>query len=564
MTPSLRPSLRTRHLLILAGSLVSLAAAAPALAQNALGDGRALDAGLSSSGNKLNTQVRDLNATMRQNNQVINGQAGGGRSFRGSMGYTATDEFRGSQAVTTDAYSFRRDAAVGALATTGVRSTDALRYQFGLITGRAADPNDYTSSSDSALTQLGAAASRVRGGAIANGTGVLNTIRSTAQFQSQSSSAPTLLAYLPADSTRAAAAVTSSPLRGIAVTPVSNDGDSLGLTGLERSITGVRDIGDMLGKTPVEIRREKEKAKAASGNLVAPIDQRLVPTGNAYDQIVSSLTQVIDTRLLTAAPVKPTAKPGDKPVDPNAKPDPNAGKPGWVNELDKLREKMKRDRAKAEEEIAAEKAAADRAAAMNPNPVKPEDDTVKFDDSLVDALRKIKPKVTDLVPKGGQGDAPADVYTQRMRDGQEKLAAGRFFEAEGAFTLALIAKPSDPLALAGRVNTQLGAGLFLSAASNLRSLIVDHPEMVNVRYGPELLPTAKRAFEISNQLKGDLTNPAAMLGSDGGLLLAFLGIQFNEPEWVEAGLKNLAEKTPKDRPEAVEFMTLVTKVWTTK
>ena len=80
---------------------------------------------------------------------------------------------------------------------------------------------------------------------------------------------------------------------------------------------------------------------------------------------------------------------------------------------------------------------------------------------------------------------------------------GRFFDAEERFTAALSVRQGDPMAAVGRIHSQLGAGMFLSAAINLRGLLVAHPELAGVKYVPALLPgkeaMAKRIERLTGQ-----------------------------------------------------------------
>ncbi|MEL7473383.1 MAG: hypothetical protein AAGK04_08700, partial [Planctomycetota bacterium] len=76
---------------------------------------------------------------IRFRNAIVTGNAPGGRSFRGDVGYTAPFEFRGELS-TDDNFAFRRDAFFGGLAGVGIRGTDALQYQFALTTGSSVPP----------------------------------------------------------------------------------------------------------------------------------------------------------------------------------------------------------------------------------------------------------------------------------------------------------------------------------------------------------------------------------------------------------------------------------------
>ncbi len=88
-----------RFIAMSVAALLSIAGARTACGQNALGDGRSLDSNLSQQ-TKQNNQVKDVAAQIRFSQRVAEGQAGGGRSFRGNLGYRAVDDFADSLGVT--------------------------------------------------------------------------------------------------------------------------------------------------------------------------------------------------------------------------------------------------------------------------------------------------------------------------------------------------------------------------------------------------------------------------------------------------------------------------------
>ena len=541
-----------------------------------LGGGRILDASLSTSGGgRINTQVRDLDASIRQNNAIITGQASAGRAFRGSLGYKATDQFGGSIS-DNNSYSFRRDAASGIAPSVGIRTTDALNYQFSLTTGSRAGS---AGSGDAAvLRQLAASSSIVRGGEISSGSTAapppasFNALRSISQYESQSSRLPTLLGYQGVPGDANVYAVTASPLRGIAVTPISDPGTGANsLVGIERLAGGIGDLSTVLGKKYINGRLVSQtladNAIPATNVGAVQIDTRLTPSGTSYDQVITSLTQTIDQRFVVSPP-RPVAPPVDplKPIDPNNPnadpsekpllPDPAA--PGWISQLDLLKSKLRRD---AMLSPGGDTAPGGSSIIQEPPTTTTDPKDLAAADPLIAALRKSGVKLDELIAKAGPGTNAADAYTLRMQQGQAKLSEGKFFESESYFALALVMRPDDPMARLGRVNAQLGAGLFVSAAANLRDLFADNPELVSVKFGPELLPTPARADELSTLLETGFSDPLSLMGGDGGLLLAFLGRQYSEKDWVAKGLKNLQSRTGKDNPSAVSLTELLTRVW---
>ena len=97
-----------------------------------------------------------------------------------------------------------------------------------------------------------------------------------------------------------------------------------------------------------------------------------------------------------------------------------------------------------------------------------------------------------------------DRFNELLASGEEALREGKYFWAERRFDRALRFVPGHPMATAGLANTQIAAGLYLSAAITLRSLFTYQPEMMDVRYEPGLLPNrpySKSAGVVGEVLK---------------------------------------------------------------
>src|SRR5690606_2294464 len=94
----------------------------------------------------------DLAAEMRFRNAVVTGNAPGGLSFRGDVGYRAAGEFTGRLGA-DDTFSFRRDTVYSGLGGMGLRGTDSLQYQFALTTGMRPPPG--FAGTPSAVTRTG-------------------------------------------------------------------------------------------------------------------------------------------------------------------------------------------------------------------------------------------------------------------------------------------------------------------------------------------------------------------------------------------------------------------------
>lgn len=144
-----------------------------------------------------------------------------------------------------------------------------------------------------------------------------------------------------------------------------------------------------------------------------------------------------------------------------------------------------------------------------------------------------------------------------MAKAEQQIAAGKYFDAEASYQQVLIDTPKRPLARAGLVNAQLGAGLIRSASLNLHRLYDEHPELINLRYGKNLLPSQDRLKWIQQQLmtmisRGDKADQP-------GLMMAYLGHQVGSRSLVRYGLAIAQTNHPKD-----PLLTVLGRIWLAK
>lgn len=157
----------------------------------------------------------------------------------------------------------------------------------------------------------------------------------------------------------------------------------------------------------------------------------------------------------------------------------------------------------------------------------------------------------------------ASVFAKHMEQGQELLAEGGFFAAEERFTAALFIVPGDPLAAAGRIHAQIGAGMYRSATLNLRNLLRDYPELAAVRFDEALLPSGDR-LDLTLERLRERAMPANPVSQEAGLLLAYLGHQFQNQSDVRQGIdaaRTVAEETNRPLNPLVE---VVAAIWLTE
>jgi tetratricopeptide (TPR) repeat protein len=145
-------------------------------------------------------------------------------------------------------------------------------------------------------------------------------------------------------------------------------------------------------------------------------------------------------------------------------------------------------------------------------------------------------------------------FDELMSTAEQWLRQGQYFLAERRFERALRFTPGHPLATVGVAHSQIGSGLYLSAAATLRSLLARQPELIDVTYGPNVLPSRERLNEnvatIQERLRGtkDLESYA--------FLLAYLGHQLDDRALVQQGLEAMEQIVPDD-----ELLPMLWAIW---
>ena len=125
------------------------------------------------------------------------------------------------------------------------------------------------------------------------------------------------------------------------------------------------------------------------------------------------------------------------------------------------------------------------------------------------------------------------------------LRDGEYFWAERRFERALRFTPGHPLATAGMGHAQLGAGLYAPAALTLRRLLTDHPEMIDVQYGPDVLPSRVRLTIAVDRLRELVAEQRDARDQPEP-----------EPDPIDEGLGVMEEESPQDPLRA-----LLEKIW---
>lgn len=136
------------------------------------------------------------------------------------------------------------------------------------------------------------------------------------------------------------------------------------------------------------------------------------------------------------------------------------------------------------------------------------------------ALLRPRGTVTTLTP---QQKTQVEEFIAR---GEARLREGEYFLAEQLFDRALRIAPGHPMAQIGVVHANLGAGLYLSAAVQLRQIIADQPAMVGLKFDPALLPPQARLEQNLRAIR-ELMGRSTIDRNDYALMLAYLAHQLD-------------------------------------
>lgn len=530
-------------------TLLVLSTAPAAFAQNALGDGRMLQQNANQTygqtfGQNFSTR-QNLSSALQFQNAIVTGNAPGGLSFRGDVGYLAPGEF-GGETGGTENFAFRRDSFYSGLQGRGIRGSEALQLQFNLMTGSNA-PSNLQGSLIANRPQTGAYAENY---AEARANALYSGRPYNAMVQSETSPEFNLqpLDYdapdfdprgreLMINNVRSTSSMLANdPIRAqIIDTKTGTDGTQYDVTAT--SLGGVNLVP--LEKMSMTVDRAapatvKSPVSEAQGDLVQPISpDSFLPEGvRSYESILKDLQNI------ELPPIENLPEGIEQPEMlelPESGPEVQA----WKMRLLDLRRSLR----------------------LEPG-ARPDDDDATpnrgIDPITVNMLKRTEGTIDVLSPIGAGG---VDSYSVNMHYAEDLLAKGRFFDAEEQFARALRARPGDPMAAVGRAHAEIGAGMYLSAVLNLRELFTGHPELINSRYAPEILPTSQRLeavkADLLTKLQGDTGLPR-----EAGLVLAYIGYQTRDQAAISTGL-SIAEKAAEDNADerAARLTDLLRSLW---
>lgn len=483
-----------RMMILISGVVATLSAPLAMAQQSPLGDGTGLqknnqglqrgaqglqrDLQVPGTGTPAPGTTRDFAAEVRFRNSIVTGNVGGGKAFRGNVGYTDPMDFRGKLG-SDDLFTFKRDSLFSGAAGLGVRGTDALQYQFALSTGNSASvPSSLAGSSftlgrgtaEQAFSISNPNTAEMRRSEINQFSGAM---RSASSYAAQRSLRPSFVGFR-SPGTGEYERLVASPTYGLQFQPWDMD---------KMLNTGNTDVA----------------ANSAS-------TQRLLstPFSRAVDRLVASPLATRPLKATPAAATDPTkTTPATTPA-PDSPASPSDSLSTLQQRLFGLRQSLS-GRGSGKE-------------SGNPGITKLSEEELK-------SLRAPE-KSTSLVERADMSiplPPVADQYMAHMTKGQELVKVGRYFDAEERFALALAAHPGDLPALVGRLHAQIAGGLIVSAAANLRNVLVEHPEAVGITYSDDLLGGAERGATVRQTLRDNIQ--ANRIPGESGLILAYLGYQ---------------------------------------
>jgi hypothetical protein len=540
---------RTINTAVAVALLLAVAGLTASAQAQAGGGGRLLERDLRQPGTGAPgglTPRKSLLDEVRLRNALVTGNVGGLRSFRGNVGYTAPDDFRG-QLASDSTFTFRRDSA----SASSLRGVNSLRYQTTFSTGNQVNPDSLVSR----IGATGAAAATAAPGtsdtfsrqrAFKTPTGAL---RSSATFTANESLTPALVGYTRGED--GVSKVTASSLLGVRKTRQEE---------IKPAVPGMPSL-------------LKSALPKPSDSINTNLQENLQPTSRltAYDNLRDRMKKADEEKAKERATAAKSEESGEKSTDIAR---------GVDAQLESLRKRLIPDSSRLRDEkgrsIGARESAAAAEVETPPAEVFRKDGEdkkprvtplTKEELEAIDLIRRSRAQANTFIdPVTGK----RDFFAEHIATGEKLLGEERYFDAEERFALALSIKPGDVNAQAARIHAQMGAGLYLSAAFNLRNLLAANPEVAAIRFTGATVPNPDRLASLAADLRGKIAVADARkedpLSSDG-LMLAYIGHQVDNKELVREGLDVMKRGTRSKAEQASvtadqsALVDLLEKVW---
>jgi hypothetical protein len=549
-----------------AGVLALIAGAAPALGQNALGDGRALERDLRQYGQGEqptgNAPRPNFMNEVRARNAAVTGNAPNGRSLMINSPYSDPNDFRGHLG-SADLFSFQRDSQASAAPYHGTQYQNTTAFAHGLwkpatrldtygaaselpktganVRGQLPPPSRQRPNPDSATPQPSPSPLSTGGTeAGAAVTSPVGTLRSAGAFTSTVELNPALVGFREE--------------AGGELTRVTAS-----------SLLGVRTVGKNARMTErQEAEKGPEKNAMAAMGLDASNPGPSTSAGSTtfrttYDDLKDRLTATgagpapgTTTPETTVPAGQQPGKPAAKETKPGA--EGTSAQPTWEERINRIRQRLEKGKGKTiEKPSGAEPAQPEKAKGPTPGaqpaePGSPAGAGAEPEKKNPYAMAGMDEETLEIIRKAG-GEAksytagtPGSLFDVHLKAGEDELSKGNYFDAEERFARALAMRPNDATVQAARLNAQIGAGLYVSAATNLRMLYSQHPEVIGVHYAGATMPTENRIKAMMEELRGNIAKAkrdGMPPSEESGLLLAYVGYQKHDAAAIREGLHAL-------------------------
>lgn len=553
------------------GGVMAGVLAVPAMGQNALGDGRGLEANPRVGSGGQNYQRPSLEREVQFRNAIATGNAPGGLSFRGDIGYQAPGEFSGT--LGSDAlYSFRRDSLYSGLAGMGIRGTDALQYQFSMTTGSRVTRNLH---GNLGVSRFDGASSGAYSGLNSSGTSnglntglgtespvdmrstsrmdesvTSGTLRSVSSYSSTASLVPELVSVFERGIEQDRYGLVASPLLGLVSTPMDDGRPArrpVGSQAIEPMKTSYTDTIDEIRERAEAIRQRSIDTNPAQGDGTNPDDPNALGNPADPNALPPTVDSWISERLnklqrdvlgIEDPSTIKTDRLGLR-IEDDEELDGSDSPVKIIDPLDRYEEGEGIEGGSIDLSLPEIEFSTGEGIAGN--------NRYAIDPETLELIRGDGKRITYLIdPTAGE----RNIYTEHMIAGERLLRNGRYFDAEERFTNAMAVSQGDVTAQLGRLHAQIGAGLVVSGAVNLQTLMSEHMEVVSRRYSGDLLPSPERLrglLVILRERAGLDERPAYEAQENGqvriscGLLVSYLGYQLDDEEQMLDGFSVLRE-----------------------
>ena len=262
-----------------------------------------------------------------------------------------------------------------------------------------------------------------------------------------------------------------------------------------------------------------------------PLDNRI----KGYDAVVQQVKQKFEGKLQSWEDAHKTAEVKDKVKEDKAKED-KAAHDRLLGAYEQLKKQLA-----DQKDLKNKKESSDEVNGVSDGTASTETDAAKPVDMENEKRVGINMTLDDyaVVLKHGQRvdsmtGEQKNRFNELLAQGQRAMYEGNAFVAEKRFQVALAIRPNDPFAIAGMLHCQISANLAASAALTLHELFVDHPEMMDVTWGPQTIPPRPRLekalIEASRRIE------AGRDVAQYGLLYAYIGHLLNNQDAVKSGL----------------------------